>query len=1341
MARFEIISKDGESVRYKGKPKYVGTYLKPSYLEFSEIASPTPINWEIGDYVDYPRTGMRYRLYSIPQASKNAKREAHGRSFTYSNVQFFAATKELEIAPFKDLVLGDNGIHFSTSPDVATFENVHGIADRIQACMDDLYPGRWEIRTAMTVIGSELFEQYYTSKDFALSGGTCLDALSKIYELWQEVGWIHSVDSRTGKEVITIGYANERTSDNTTDPFLYGKGNGLTAIKKTHTNKDEFATRLYVFGSERNLPARYYNKLGIANADSVDIRNLMLPIGTWGTTNGLPDARKAYLENTAAVAKYGVIPRTHYFDSDDAGADIYPSIEGMTIGKVKTSLASLGDTKYTPNPSIYTDNSERVDEIKSAVNPVDDGVMNRDGKSYDEIGYFAINEKWVTTDIAVGDKSKNLNAFILASKQFKTKDGKVTFKSFEGIRGYMVDNSQISKATLVFELTDSITKNKLHTTEHTIELSEVNDGVREFSLPSKMTMSYSSSSEVTIYAQIYIQVEFKEAVKEAFFIDYYINASDCTLEVKENLPKEFHIILKQIGFDIGERASQGEKKAISMKSGMCEGRTFNILNSRYDSETDTWDLECARQQDDTLGVLFPNTDYPLVAGDRFVLLNIAMPEMYIIAAMEELLVEGNKLLARASKYQCNYEPQIDAKLMVEAERSLVEGMYMEIQDEDVVDGGTDYILIDSLNIYEDEAAIPTYKVTLREKRKVSYKGTPSTTSPTSTKSAEEEDVEIDLSNYATKDYVRSFVGQGGAVVLDKAMSDTSENGVQNKVIKAYVDLHPQYEALDEVDAPGDIDDSIIVDDFISLESTNPVQNKVITKYVNDKCGEIVGDNGMFYWEDAAHTIIGTKFPFFSEKSVTAGGKKDDSENQPGLDVERLEQYLDENLYTTETWVKRQEYASDASLQSLKSRVDQIENNGTDLSDYATKDELNEVAKVLDWFGFDDAEGMIKAKFGLYSVDAISAGGKSQGSDVSGGLDEEKLQDYLDENKYVTQTWVKDQDYASSTSVTSLEERVEDLERGGTGGGGSVEGLGDLAYKDSLTYEEIEGKPASLADHNYYDSVYYSSLIESTDYRNVGYSDSTIGKGAAIAFGKMDIPSVIQFVERDGNNNIDIEVRQKKIDADTIVTMTDRVVTEKAAENGDIVFDKLHIGDAVLSWDATAKMLKFNKGIYSIGAVSAGEKGTTYTYQFDNWSDWVWAKDADGNKLAIPTNTKLLDYALSARLGVLLNERVTKIEDNAPIGNLTLDFAQIARNVGSGVSNNTMANLGLTEQAIENILDGRYNKVVGSGANRDVWNYSAYENTSEICIFLRQGNAVFDFKYNKSESTWTIADEA
>ena len=806
MARFQIISKDGKSVRYEGKPKYVGTYLKPSYLEFSEISSPTPINWEVGDYVDYPRTGMRYRLYSIPQPSKNARRDSYGGAFTYSNVQLYAATKELEIAPFKDLVLGYNFIHFSTSPDVATFENIIGIADRIQSCMDDLYPGRWEIKTAMTSVQSELFSKFYTAKDFALSGGTCLDALTKIYELWEEVGWIHTYDSKTGKDVITIGYANERKADNTTDPYLYGKGNGLTAIKKNHTNRDEFATRLYVYGSERNLPTRYYNEKEIANAESVDIRNLMLPIREWGTTDGLPDARKAYLENAEAVAKYGVIPRTHYFDSTDAGADIYPSIEKMTIGKVRSGLATLGEVKYSPSTSIYPNDEERVDAIKSANNPSDDGILRRNGMAYDEIKYFATGEEWSSTPIREGETYATLNPIMIANAQLESYSGKAIFKTDTPIEGYLLDSGNISKATLVLEITDDIAKNKTVSETQEFELPEPKNGSRDFSFAvDSFEVDFAKEESTTLYVQMWIEVEFKREVESEFNCEFYSKGVTSSIEVQRVLNKRFFLTLKQIGFDINERASQGEKKCISMKSGMCEARTFNILDCLYDSITDSWQLECARQQDDTLGILFPNADYPLVEGDQFVLLNIAMPELYVVAAMEDVLTEGNKLLAKASHYQYNYEPQIDAKLMVESGRSLREGMYMDIQDEDVIENGTDYVIIDSLNIYEDESAIPTYKVTLREKKKVSYKGTPSATSTTSTKSAEEETegtAEVDLSNYATKAYVQNAVAiGGGAITLDTEMSDTSENAVQNKVIKEYVDRHPQYEVIEEIEVP------------------------------------------------------------------------------------------------------------------------------------------------------------------------------------------------------------------------------------------------------------------------------------------------------------------------------------------------------------------------------------------------------------------------------------------------------------------------------------------------------------------------------------------------------------
>lgn len=44
-------------------------------------------------------------------------------------------------------------------------------------------------------------------------------------------------------------------------------------------------------------------------------------------------------------------------------------------------------------------------------------------------------------------------------------------------------------------------------------------------------------------------------------------------------------------------------------------------------------------------------------------------------------------------------------------------------------------------------------------------------------------------------------GEGGSITIDDVLSATSTNPVTSKAIKEYVDLHPQYEKVDEIEAP------------------------------------------------------------------------------------------------------------------------------------------------------------------------------------------------------------------------------------------------------------------------------------------------------------------------------------------------------------------------------------------------------------------------------------------------------------------------------------------------------------------------------------------------------------
>lgn len=68
-------------------------------------------------------------------------------------------------------------------------------------------------------------------------------------------------------------------------------------------------------------------------------------------------------------------------------------------------------------------------------------------------------------------------------------------------------------------------------------------------------------------------------------------------------------------------------------------------------------------------------------------------------------------------------------------------------------------------------------------------------------------------------------GGGADITIDSELSDTSENPVQNKAIKAYVD---------EKVANSGGGSSVDVDTELSTTSTNPVQNKVITNAINAK---------------------------------------------------------------------------------------------------------------------------------------------------------------------------------------------------------------------------------------------------------------------------------------------------------------------------------------------------------------------------------------------------------------------------------------------------------------------------------------------------------------------------
>lgn len=727
MARFKIYSKDGQTVRYEGCPKYNGTYLKVSYLEFSSIASPTPIVWQVGDYVDYPRTGLRYTLRSIPSVRKKAKSGQTGDAFVYQNVQFMAQTQDLAVAPFVDLVPGDNGVHFSTQSAVSTFENAYGIAARIQACLDDLFPGVWDVKVYENLDGD--FEKKISEAvDFSIDGGTCLEACDRMYDTWG-IGWTHYKDSISGKDVLLFGRPNTRTSDNTSPDFIFGPGSGLTALKKSVANSDEIGTRLRVFGSSRNIPTSYYRGLDIYNGEGADIQNLMIPLSKWGKTDGKPDARKAYLQAPDdVVAALGLIPRTHYFDGSD-GEEIYPSLEGATVGDVRAAKQELQDTTYVPSQTVYPDASERVDEIEAAANPEDDGYSGgSDGSKYKDtqvVSYAGVNRQQVHVSSNVrpeqyGDPTEV--SYYIFSQVPLSKDDAVTVES--GMEGYIEDANGIiysdAGSVKVVLTLQSGTSTNGNLASKSVETTK--EGNRyNFRLP-EITLEH-PSDYTDMSLRLTITVKASRSANSFFYVN--LSGHDFLLGEYTPIKGDFTLTLKQIGFDISQRAplTADGLARIYMVDGMNAGRSFYVRSCSYTSDSDTWLLGMYRTEDESTGMRYPNSQFPINPGDHFLLLDIAMPELYVGLASQRLYEKGIEMLNDISRVKPYYEPEVDAIVMTEQARVLREGMYMRLTDADIAGDSSEYVLIDTLTINEGEAEIPTYKVGLREYKKKTFQET------------------------------------------------------------------------------------------------------------------------------------------------------------------------------------------------------------------------------------------------------------------------------------------------------------------------------------------------------------------------------------------------------------------------------------------------------------------------------------------------------------------------------------------------------------------------------------------------------------------------------------------
>lgn len=345
------------------KLQYSGTWMGECFVTV-DITSPSPIDFAIGDYLEY--RGERFEMNYDPSVVKKARKNSIGDAFTYSGVKFNSLSDELARCDFLDYVKSDNNIHYTSLPTFSFYAaSVQDLADRIQVNLDRIYTGdkKWTV-----VVHPEYVD--VTDVNIDVNNIKVWDALGLAYSKFKAT---YIIRGRT----ITIGTAGIAVDN----MFKYGKGNGLKEIERQAESDQQIVTRLRAYGSTKNLPHRYYAKLGENLPNNMAVNHLMLP--------GFPDETTDPYIDSDNITELGVREATVFFDgSTEELEEIYPTMEGMTADDLREAGISI---------SLDSGDNGKLDEVVSSSKLTDDGSPNDKGEA--ETANFTVTLKDIGFDI------------------------------------------------------------------------------------------------------------------------------------------------------------------------------------------------------------------------------------------------------------------------------------------------------------------------------------------------------------------------------------------------------------------------------------------------------------------------------------------------------------------------------------------------------------------------------------------------------------------------------------------------------------------------------------------------------------------------------------------------------------------------------------------------------------------------------------------------------------------------------------------------------------------------------------------------------------------------------
>ena len=700
----KLTNVNGEQITVHGL-EYSDSWMGECFVTIN-FKHEVPINFQIGDYIVY--RGERFELNYEPGKDKQARPDTYGEGFVYDSVKFNALQDELARAEFLDVVLNDNELHYTALPKFPFYvQTLDDLLDRIQENLDEqIGKGLWKIYSRnmersvqrgclasdwLSMYGEGTKDNVIESMSITIDSKTCWEALALVNEKW-DVNFI--VRGRN----IYVGTAGVKAEH----MFKYGLGEGLYEIVQNADSEQNIITRLRAYGSEKNLPSHYYADLGVKY-----VANITKVFGA--STNVELELDVDYIETYFKNKRKYVVSGESQEQSSGWVLQVTFDFQTVITGYV-TQVYNSGKCRF-------------YSELKGA--QIDTG----DEESKEKLDTFIAQVKAGNTKMYI---TSGLNKKVIPSSM---KEYAENLPNNMSINRLMLPGfPHVSLSDFYDSLTDEEKKyvnptgkrHRFSTDPHRPYIDSVN--IEQIGLRSA-SQFFDTDDKTNGVVEIYPTIEEMEigGVRVDEIDEGVAPDDDGRFNDNENVKNVDIYLSKAVDFDINDL--KDDDFSISMKDGMCGGRTFKVASStKVDGR---WRLTIERIKDDALELWFPYKDYPIKKGDHFVLTGITLPDSYVNAASLKLLKYAIALIDKNDYTRYVYQPKVDEIFMARqhdlAEEdttgtikslhdTLKAGDLMEFEDTDLRIGGT--ISIDQLIIKEDDGKIPTYDITLREDKEV-----------------------------------------------------------------------------------------------------------------------------------------------------------------------------------------------------------------------------------------------------------------------------------------------------------------------------------------------------------------------------------------------------------------------------------------------------------------------------------------------------------------------------------------------------------------------------------------------------------------------------------------------